>query len=143
MPHAPASPITAIAVPQHRRLAFSPLLFGPHRFLEGERLVYDWLDRLCPRYDGGYWHFVELSNGSGYLAPDQAAPMDLEVRGNGYRGRLSADAAGITATLLALRQLAECADGDEVGDVPVNRYLGLRTFAREHAESVAILAAIS
>jgi hypothetical protein len=45
-----------------------------------------------------------LSDGGFYMAPDLADRLE-EVDGNGFRGELSADAAGIVATPFALGQL--------------------------------------
>ena len=79
----------------------------------GEPLVYAWLDRLSADYNGGQWDFFELSNGGFYMAPVMPGPLRIDVHGNYYSGTVSADAAGVIATLFALGQLAaEVTDAD-------------------------------
>jgi Antirestriction protein len=55
---------------------------------------------------GGWWNFYDLSNGGCYLAPGGVETFHLKVMGNGFDGRLSANATGITVTLFALSHLA-------------------------------------
>jgi hypothetical protein len=95
-------PVTASLVASNRRLTFLPTYFGPRLMMRGESLVYAWLRRLSEDYNGGFWNYYELSNGGFYLAPELTGRLCLEVDGNGYSGELSADAAGIVATLFAL-----------------------------------------
>jgi hypothetical protein len=70
-----------------------------------------------------------------YMAPDLADRLEIEVDGNGFRGELSADAAGIVATLFALGQLAAEAADTDAGDALIDRYHFLRGFAASHAEA--------
>jgi hypothetical protein len=72
-------------------------------------------------------------------APDQ---LRVEVSGNGFGGNVSADAAGIIATLFALGQLASEAQGTDAGDSLIDRYHFLLAFADGHAEAGAIFQAI-
>ena len=130
--------ITATLVPDAKRLDFLPSLFGTRLMMRGEGLVYDWMGRLCPDYCGGYWEFYRLSNGAGYLVPRCAGPVRIAVDGNGFSGSMSADAAGIVATLFALCDLAAQVRDDAVIDL----FHGLRDFAAEHAEMALIFAAI-
>ena len=106
-------PVTASLVAEAQRLDFLPTYFGPRLMMRGEALVYAWLRRLCERYNGAYWHYYTLSDGGFYLAPDLAERLEVEVDGNGFRGELSADAAGIVATLFALGHLAAEIAGTE------------------------------
>jgi hypothetical protein len=152
-------PVTASLVAEAQRLDFLPTYFGPRLMMRGEALVYAWLRRLCEHYSGAYWHYYTLSDGGFYMAPRLAESLAIEVDGNGFRGELSADAAGIVATLFALGQLAaEAADreaaaseaGDaltevaasEARDALSDRFHFLRGFAAGHAEAEAILRAI-
>ena len=77
-----------------------------------------------------------------YLAPELTGRLCLEVDGNGYSGELSADAAGIVATLFTLGQLAADNQGTDVADVLIDRYHFLRDFARDHPEAAEIFRAI-
>lgn len=110
--------------------------------MRGESLVYAWLRRLSEDYNGGFWNYYELSNGGFYLAPELTGRLCLEVDGNGYSGELSADAAGIVATLFTLGQLAADNQSTDVADVLIDRYHFLRDFARDHAEAAEIFRAI-
>ena len=63
-----------------------------------------------------------------------ARPADrpeIEVDGNGFRGELSADAAGIVANLFALGQLAAEAADTDAGDALIDRYHFLRGFCSQ------------
>jgi hypothetical protein len=135
-------PVTASLVASNRRLTFLPTYFGPRLMMRGESLVYAWLRRLSEDYNGGFWNYYELSNGGFYLAPELTGRLCLEVDGNGYSGELSADAAGIVATLFTLGQLAADNQGTDVADVLIDRYHFLRDFARDHAEAAEIFRAI-
>jgi hypothetical protein len=92
---------------------------------------------LSAEYRGGFWQFFELSNGGFYMAPE-VDHLHLSAVGNGYEGRVSADAAGITACLYALSHLPFDIPDDRI----VSHYYQLGDFAAEHAEAAAIFAAI-
>jgi hypothetical protein len=135
-------PPTASRVPDNRRLDFLPTYFGPRLMMRGEALVYGWLRSLCASYKGAYWHYYTLPGGGFYLAPDLTERLEIQVDGNGFSGELSADAAGIVATLFALCQLvAEVADTD-MAETLIDRYHLLRDFAAEHAEAAVMFQAI-
>lgn len=133
--------IIAAQVSEDGRMGFLPYFFGPRSMLRGESLVYAWMQKLSRDYTGGYWQFYTLNNGGFYLAPDLDHALNLEVLGNGFEGRLSADAAGIVATLFALGQLAGERMGDEADEL-AERYHNLREYALDHPEGGAILQAI-
>jgi Antirestriction protein len=129
--------IVATKVPAHRRLEFLPLHFGPKLMLRVELGIYGWMNRLCPAYSGGYWEFIELSNGGAYMSPSEPAHFDLSVEGNHIQGRLSADAAGIVATTFALNELIW-----KGNDTAHQKYDALIEFIHQHPEREAILCAI-
>jgi len=135
-------PVVASLVREDRRLDFLPTYFGPRLMLRGEGLVYAWLRRLCPSYGGAYWHYYELSDGGFYMAPDLLGRLVLEVDGNGFRGELSADEAGIVATLFAVGQVVAEIAGTDEADALIDRYHSLRDFAATHPEAAAIYRAI-
>ncbi len=136
------NPITAQLVADERRLDFLPAYFGVTQMMRGEALVYAWMCQLSKDYRGGYWNFYELSNGGFYLAPLKAKRLQLAVPGNGFSGEVSADAAGVVATLFALGQLAaEVEDGDAADELST-RYHLLRDFACGHEEAADITRAI-
>lgn len=129
--------IVASAVPSHQRSGFLPAHLGRHMII-GEALVSGWLDRLCIDYNGGLWDFYTLSNGGFYMAPINEKPFTIDVPTNGFSGEMSADAAGIVASLFALCDLANRVGEDKM----INQYHWLRDFAIEHAESRLIMGAI-
>ncbi len=135
-------PVTASLVADNQRLTFLPSYFGTRLMIRGEALVYAWLRRLSKDYDGGYWHYYTLTNGGFYMAPRLTERLRLEVSGNGFEGEMSADAAGIVATLFALGQLAAEIQGTDAADALIDRYHFLREFVDEHAEAGPIFRAI-
>lgn len=130
--------IKARRVAEADRLDFLPRYFTPRWMLRGESLVYSWMRRLSSDYQGGYWEFYELSNGGFYLALTGQEALRLSVEGNGFDGVVSADAAGIIATLFALNHLACETRSEGIIDL----YDALRDFALEHSERASILHAI-
>jgi len=129
--------ITSSVVPDELRLNVLPRYLGRH-FLQGEALVYDWAGRLCHTYDGGFWNFFTLSNGSFYMAPANLGRVHVRWHLNGYNDSMGADAFGIVVTLFALCHLAEKTRDDAI----INRYHELRTFATQHVEAANILRVI-
>ena len=129
--------IAATLIAEDARLDFLPNLFGARLMMRAETLLFNWMGRLCTDYRGGYWLFYSLSNGGAYLAP-KAGRMRVQVHTNGFAGEMSADAAGIVATLFTLCQLAEETELDEI----IQFFHDLRDFGAEHAESSLICSAI-
>ena len=129
--------ISASLVADDDRMAFMPKHLG--RYLgQGQNMFFVYLEKLSTDYKGGYWEFYELSNGGWYTAPKTDKRFKMAWPGNYYEGEMSADAAGITASLYAINHLANATEGDRF----IKAYHSLRDFAREHAEADQILAAI-
>ena len=51
------------------RLSFMPYLFGTD-FMLAELQVYALAKKWMPGYEGGFWHFIRLPEGGGYMMPD-------------------------------------------------------------------------
>jgi len=130
--------VTASLVAERDRLSFLPTFLGPSLFLRGEILVYNWMDYLSKDYNGGFWNFYTLSNGGFYLAPSTNKTFSLCVEGNGFEGELSADAAGIVATLFMLNELANRTEEERI----IDSYYHLLDFVGYHSESGLIYGAI-
>ena len=81
---------------------FLPKHFGARAMMKFEMSVYDWMGNLCPSYRGGYWDYVELSNGGAFMYPAGVDAFEFTVEGNGFHGTVSAEVAGIIATTFAL-----------------------------------------
>lgn len=63
-----AKPVT-LNVEECDRLSFLPYLFGQD-FLYAEASVYALAKKMMPEYQGGFWHFIRLPDGGGYMMPD-------------------------------------------------------------------------
>src|SRR3546814_13960579 len=97
----------ATVVPDVQRSNFLPRLFGQRHFLAGEAQIFDTMRRLSPAdYGGEFWEFYERGGEPLYLAPKSQDRLRISWDGNGYEGEVSADAAGIIATLFTLSDLA-------------------------------------
>ncbi|MGE9765352.1 antirestriction protein [Pseudomonas sp. PDM20] len=120
------------------RVSFLPQLFcgGVVRFIEPLTLF--WMQALAQDYNGSEWNYYKLSNGGFYMAPDKHTSLSLQVHGNYFGGTMSADAAGIVATLFALGELAARTEIGRLSDL----YHLLRAYACQHPERGQILAAI-
>ncbi len=85
-------PSAALRVEESDRLSFLPYLFGED-FLDAEMQVYDYANRYLPEYNGGFWHFIRLPDGGGYMMPD-VGPVRLVNDDNGFDSTVSNDVAG-------------------------------------------------
>lgn len=135
--------IIPTVVPRGARLNFLPKHFGSGSLmLVVENRVYDIMREQADTYHGGWWEYLDLSNGGMYMRPP-AGPRPggkwlVSVPGNGYHGELSADAAGIVVCLAALSHLSF----EYPQQVLAERFHQLRDFAGEHPEAAEIFAAI-
>lgn len=89
-------------VSESDRLSFLPYLFGDD-YLLAEMQVYATAERYLPQYIGGFWHFIRLPEGGGYMAPD-GDRVHVVNDDNWFDKTLSGDAAGIVVTLLAINR---------------------------------------
>ncbi|MGQ0566181.1 MAG: antirestriction protein [Gemmobacter sp.] len=129
----------ATVVPEARRMAFLPALFGPSLMLIGERAVYQFMSWLAPDdYTGGLWQFYEREGQPLFMAPASDKRFRIFCETNGYRGEISAQAAGIISTLFALSHLSFRHDSDRLSE----GYMRLYEFAGEHPEAEEIFGAI-
>jgi hypothetical protein len=116
------------------RFTFLPALFGHRHMIQGEALVFNWMQKLSRDYDGGLWKFYKLSNGGFYMSPDAEKRFHISSP-NGFEKEMSADAAGIIATLYALCHMANMTELD----IHIEAYHNLRYFAIQHQDSADIL----
>ena len=129
--------IKSLPVSHNKRLSFLPKYFGKW-MLTAEQDIYTLLSSFCKAYTGAYWNFYELNNGGFYLAPDIEGELQFFIDSNGYKGALSADAAGIVVTIYALNRLCYMTKSEE----SIKNYNLLLDFADEHRETVGIFRAI-
>ncbi len=59
--------------------------------------MYALAKKMMPEYEGGFWHFIRLSDGGGYMMPD-GDRFHLVNGENWFDRTVSADAAGIIVT---------------------------------------------
>lgn len=119
-----AKPVT-LNVEECDRLSFLPYLFG-NDFLYAEAYVYALAQKMMPEYQGGFWHFIRLPDGGGYMMPD-GDRFHLVNGENWFDRTVSADAAGIILTSLVInRQLWLYHDSGDVGLTAQSHSLTLR-----------------
>ena len=134
------STITRQQVADELRIQHTADLFGIRFPLNIEPAVYSLASNIAAEYNGAYWEFYALSNGGFYMAPcsEQSYQVSCE---NGYEGKLSADALGITACLYAYSHLS-FGSNEAFAELCANHYHWLRAYMLEHKEASAILSAI-
>ena len=125
-------------VPDEHRMSHVAKLFGVHFPMRLEPFVYGITERLAKQYHGGYWQFFALCNGGFYMAPQTDIMFAVSCE-NGYQGKLSADALGITACLYAYSNLSF--GGEDFAQTCARHYHWLRDYAMDHNEASAILGA--
>ncbi len=120
-------------------MAFLPALFSPPLMLIGEHAVYQFMSWLSPDdYNGGLWQFHEQNGQPLFLSPEADKRFRLFCETNSYVGEVSAEAAGIIATLFALSHLSFKHEVDQLSEA----YLRLYAFAGDHPEAGEIFKAI-
>ena len=100
-----AKPVT-LNVEECDRLFFLPYLFGQD-FLYVEASVCALAKKMMPEYEGGFWHFIRLPDGGGYMMPD-GDRFHLVNGENWFDRTVSADAAGIILTSLVINRQRGC-----------------------------------
>ena len=129
----------ATLVPEARRMEFFPGLFGRNLMLVGERAVFQVMSWLSPQdYNGGMWDFHEREGQPLFLSPATVKRFRITCETNGYHGEVSAEAAGLIATLFALSHLSFQHESDHLAEA----YLRLYAFAGDHPEAGEIFKAI-
>ncbi len=128
--------LTSRQVGDADRLRVLPRHFGC-LMIRVEQAIYQWMETLCPDYNGGYWEFYDVSNGAFFMVPHRTQPWRVTCP-NQFEGELSSEAAGITACLYALSDLCFSVESSALTD----HFHALRDFASEHAEAALIFQAI-
>jgi hypothetical protein len=131
--------ITNTIVPESDRMTIVDGLFGLAYVLRLEPAVFSIAEALAEEYTGGFWEFHDLSNGGFYMAPRFDTEFTLSCE-NGFDGKVSPDAFGITVCLYAYSELS-FAD-DRLAQVWAQQYHLLREYASQHPEAKLIHRAI-
>lgn len=132
--------ITRKQVDINQRIKHAADIFGIHFPMRFEPFVYALTDKLVHDYNGGYWQFYALSNGGFYMVPESYIPFDVSCV-NGFEGKLSADALGITVCLYAYSHLS-FGNPSTFTEICAQQFHRLREFMLGHAEAGNILQAI-
>ena len=134
--------ITRKVVSSNQRIKHPAELFGIRFPVNIEPAIYSIAGNIAAEYDGGYQEFYSLSNGGFYMAPSLDKLYQYQVScDNGYEGKLSADALGVTARLYAYSHLSFSSNA-VFAEMCANHYHWLRAYMLEHKEASAILSAI-
>lgn len=134
------SKITRNKISNSLRIQHTANLFGIRFPLNIEPAIYSVAGNIATEYNGAYWEFYSLSNGGFYMAPSSDSLYQVSCE-NGFEGKLSADALGITACLYAFSHLS-FSNNTVFAEICANQYHWLREFMLEHAEARGILGAI-
>ena len=113
-------------------------------FLYAEASVYALAKKMMPEYEGGFWHFIRLPDGGGYMMPD-GDRFHLVNGENWFDRTVSADAAGIILTSLVInRQLWLYHDSGDAGLTHLYRMRDAQLWSHIefHPECNAIYAAL-
>lgn len=100
--------------------------------------------KMMPEYQGGFWHFIRLPDGGGYMMPD-GDRFHLVNGANWFDRTVSADAAGIILTSLVInRQLWLYHDSGDAGLTQLYRMRDAQLWSHIefHPECNAIYAAL-
>ena len=126
-------------VPESERMSFVDSLFGMSYMLKLEPAVFSIAEALSEEYTGGFWEFHDLGSGGFYLAPRFDTEFTLSCE-NGFEGKVSPCAFGITVCLYAYSELSFA--GDRLAQVCAEQYHLLREYASQHPEAKLIHRAI-
>lgn len=133
------APKSAIIVPDERRLEFLPSLFGSSLLIVAENAVYSFMDQLSPLdYRGGHWDFYEHDGKPLFMAPRHTTRFRITGEITGFQGDVSAEAAGIIATLFTFSHLSFRNQSERLSE----GYAQLHTYCAGHPEATEILQAI-
>jgi hypothetical protein len=133
------APQSATIVPDERRLEFLPRLFGRSLLIVAENAVYSFMERLSPLdYRGGFWDFYEHDGRPLFMAPRSKSRFRITGEITGFQGEVSAEAAGIIATLFTFSHLSFQYQSDRLSE----GYAHLHTYCADHPEAAEIFQAI-
>ena len=133
--------ITRQQIRDKHRILHTANLFGIHFPLNIEPSVYSIASNIAIEYNGAYWEFYALSNGGFYMAPCSDSIYKISCD-NGFEGKLSADALGITACLYAYSHLSFYSN-QAFAELCANHYHWLREYILQHKEAFNILSAVN
>ncbi|WLE00863.1 antirestriction protein (plasmid) [Agrobacterium leguminum] len=129
----------AVIVPDEARQEFLPTLFGRSHLIVAENAVYALMERLSPLdYRGGSWDFFEHESKPLFLAPRSRTRFRITGDVTCFQGEVSAEAAGIIATMFAFSHLSFQFQSERL----VEGYERLYAYSADHPEAAEIFQAI-
>lgn len=129
----------ATLVSGEARLAFLPNLFGRSLLIIAEKAVYGFMEKLSPLdYGGGFWDFYEHDGYPLFLAPKSKSHFRITGDITGFQGDVSAEAAGIIATMFAFSHLSFQFQSERLSE----GYGRLYVYSADHPEAAEIFQAI-
>lgn len=121
------------------RLEFLPNLFGRSLLIIAENAVYGIMEKLSPLdYGGGFWGFYEHDGHPLFLAPKSKSRFRITGDITGFQGDVSAEAAGIIATMFAFSHLSFQFQSERLSE----GYGRLYVYSADHPEAAEIFQAI-
>lgn len=129
----------ATLVSGEARLEFLPNLFGRSLLIIAENAVYSLMEKLSPLdYGGGFWDFYEHEGHPLFLAPRSKSRFRITGDITGFQGDVSAEAAGIIATMFAFSHLSFQFQSERLSE----GYGRLYVYSADHPEAAEIFQAI-
>lgn len=104
-------------------------------YLLFEKDVSSFMGQFSPNFLSGDWELYTLSNDSFYLALSKNEPVKLVNAMNDYEGEMSADAAGICLSIMALGCLSHTTKDMKILETACRKYTGLWDYAYQHKET--------
>lgn len=133
------APQSATIVPDGHRQEFLPTLFGNGLLIVAENAVYSFMERLSPLdYGGGFWDFYEHEGNPLFLAPRSKTCFRITGEITGFQGEVSAEAAGIIATLFTFSHFSFQYQSERLSE----GYGRLYVYSADHPEASEIFQAI-
>ncbi|MDR4699285.1 antirestriction protein ArdB [Klebsiella quasipneumoniae] len=119
--------ITARYISENARMNFMPAAFRG-AFFSAERVIQSFLNRYAKDYQGGYWEYLQASNGAFFMEAPQPLWLSLP---NYFEGECSAREVGIIVCLYAYSYFCGLAYEEgkaELNETMANRYHLLREY---------------
>lgn len=139
-----AAEILRTVVPDDRRLAFMPAHWGRgFLMIKIESRIYAYAEKALPGYRGGYWDFVQCSNGAGYLRTgDPAAIIHWQGIGEFCTAdvAITMDGACLALTAVALNHELSHLPENDTRDSLIREWDLLMEVTRQHPDADALYA---
>ena len=119
--------ITARYISENARMNFMPAAFRGD-FFRADHFIQSFLNRYAKDYQGGYWEYLQASNGAFFMEAPQPLWLSLP---NYFEGECSAREVGIIVCLYAYSYFCGLAYEEgkaELNETMANRYHLLREY---------------